>query len=74
MNWIELTEIATLEKIKKDSEFKTMIVFKHSTRCSISRMALKNFEADLKHIDNSNFDFYFLDLLQHRDVSNAILD
>jgi bacillithiol system protein YtxJ len=47
-----------------------VIIFKHSTRCSISRMALKQFE--------NEFDLegrvtpYFLDLLNHRDISNEI--
>ena len=74
MNWINLIDKNTLEKIKTDSVLKTAVLFKHSTRCSISRMALKNFEIDSTILNNEKFDFYYLDLLAHRDISNAIAD
>lgn len=70
MNWEPLTELNQLEEIVKQSIEKPILIFKHSTRCSISRMALKQFE--------NSFDFqdkitpYFLDLLEHRPVSNEI--
>jgi len=47
-----------------------VILFKHSTRCSISRMALKQFENEFD-IENE-VEAYFLDLLEHRDISNEI--
>ncbi|MGX7666201.1 bacillithiol system redox-active protein YtxJ [Flavobacterium pedocola] len=70
MNWEPLTELHQLEEIVKQSLEKPILIFKHSTRCSISRMALKQFE--------NAFDFqdsitpYFLDLLEYRPVSNEI--
>jgi bacillithiol system protein YtxJ len=48
------------------------LIFKHSTRCSISDAALSRFERDGKGLDESTIKCYFLDLLQHRDISNAI--
>ncbi len=51
---------------------KKVLIFKHSTRCSISSMALNNFEREFEI--NENIDTYFLDLLKHRDVSDAIAE
>jgi bacillithiol system protein YtxJ len=52
------------------SNEKPVIIFKHSTRCSISRMALKQFEREFDL--NDTVDAYFLDLIAHRDISNEI--
>lgn len=70
VNWIPLTNLAQLEDIQTLSNVKPVVIFKHSTRCSISRMALKQFEReyDLKE----TVDAFFLDLIEHRDVSNEI--
>jgi bacillithiol system protein YtxJ len=70
INWIELTDLGQLNEIMDLSHEQPVVIFKHSTRCSISRMALKQFE--------NEFDLegrvtpYFLDLLNHRDISNEI--
>ncbi len=45
-------------------------IFKHSTRCSISRMALKQFENEFDL--EGSVTPYYLDLLNHRDISNEI--
>jgi hypothetical protein len=42
MNWNALTDLEQFEIIS--SSEKPVVIFKHSTRCSISRMALKQFE------------------------------
>ncbi len=68
--WNYLEDVAELDEIEKASYHIPVLIFKHSTRCMISRMALKQFENDF---DLNNFiKPYLLDLLQHRDVSNAI--
>jgi bacillithiol system protein YtxJ len=70
MDWEPLNDIAQLDEIVSLSNEKPVAVFKHSTRCSISRMALKQFE--------NEFDFpekvtpYFLDLIAFREISNDI--
>ncbi len=71
LNWKPLETLSELTTIEKDSHQKPVLIFKHSTRCSISRMALKQFEADY-NIDSSKIDAYFLDLLNFRSVSNEI--
>jgi len=70
VNWTELTDIAQLTEIEAISNEKPVIIFKHSTRCSISRMALKQFEREYDL--NNVADAYFLDLIAHRDISNEI--
>lgn len=70
MEWNALTNINQLNQIVEESNENLVIIFKHSTRCSISRFALKQFEKefDLK----GKVKPYFLDLLEHRDISNEI--
>jgi bacillithiol system protein YtxJ len=70
VNWTELTDIAQLLEVTAISNEKPVVIFKHSTRCSISRMALKQFEREYDL--NETVDAYFLDLIAHRDVSNEI--
>ena len=43
--WKRLTQLSQLEEIKKESKGKPVAIFKHSTSCGISRMVLKQFEA-----------------------------
>jgi len=69
--WVELTTIEQLEQIKKDSEQKAIGIFKHSTRCSISTMAKSRLEREWD-LDNEKITMYYLDLLQYRNISNAI--
>ena len=73
MNWKHLTSIDDLNAAIVTSENKTVVLFKHSTRCSISRMALKMFEADWDE-SLEEVDAHFLDLLEHRDISAAIAE
>jgi bacillithiol system protein YtxJ len=70
INWIALEDLGQLNEIITRSEEQPVVIFKHSTRCSVSRMALKQFENefDLKEKVTS----YFLDLIAFRDVSNEI--
>lgn len=71
ITWNALTEIKQLDKIVDESADKPVVIFKHSTRCSISRMALKNFEREY-NLEENEATPYFLDLLEHRDISNEI--
>ncbi|KQB37163.1 bacillithiol system redox-active protein YtxJ [Flavobacterium aquidurense] len=70
VNWTELTDVAQLLEVTAISNEKPVVIFKHSTRCSISRMALKQFEREYDL--NDTVDAYFLDLIVHRDISNEI--
>lgn len=70
INWIPLTDLDQLNEIVVSSNDKPAAIFKHSTRCSISRMALKQFENEFDSEDK--VETYFLDLIAHRAVSNEI--
>lgn len=68
--WQALTDVSQLNEIEKRSDTKTQVIFKHSTRCGISSMVMKQF-VSMYDLD-ANLDLYYLDLLSHRDVSNEI--
>ncbi|MET0945491.1 MAG: bacillithiol system redox-active protein YtxJ [Flavobacterium sp.] len=71
INWVSLTDLDQLTEISIASNEKPIVIFKHSTRCSISRMALKQFENEYALTDDE-VTIYFLDLLSFRDISNEI--
>lgn len=68
--WIDLTSTDQLSNIEEASKSKTQVIFKHSTRCGISRMAMNQFLS--AYNPNLNMDFYYLDLLSHREVSDKV--
>lgn len=70
INWIPLEHLGQLDELVAFSGQKPAVIFKHSTRCSISRFALKQFENEFDL--QGQVDAYFLDLLEHRDISNEI--
>lgn len=73
MNWKPLTSVAQLEAIiNTESQTATILLFKHSTTCSISNTALNRLERNWQDTDSEMITPYYLDLLNHRDVSNAI--
>ncbi|XOV66285.1 MAG: bacillithiol system redox-active protein YtxJ [Fluviicola sp.] len=71
--WTDLTSVDQLHEVLESAENKPVLLFKHSTRCSISSMAMNSFEGQWS-TDNERCDLYFVDLLRHRDVSNAIAE
>jgi bacillithiol system protein YtxJ len=71
VNWTELTQLQQLDTLTEESAQTPVIIFKHSTRCPVSRMALKSFENEYG-IEEGIAKPYFLDLIAHRDVSNEI--
>jgi bacillithiol system protein YtxJ len=70
INWNELTDLGQLNEIIALSNEKPVAIFKHSTRCSVSRMALKQFENEFNYSDKVTP--YFLDLIEYRAISNEI--
>ena len=68
--WIHLSNVDQLAEIEEHSILKTQLIFKHSTRCGISRMVKKQFENDFDQ--SLNIDLFYLDLLNYRDISNEI--
>jgi bacillithiol system protein YtxJ len=74
MDWINLLSYSELESLihkTVDDESLTVLLFKHSTRCSISSMAKSRL--DRLQLDEKVLPVY-LDLIAHRDISNAIAE
>lgn len=69
--WRMLTDLGQLNELIELSHQQSVLIFKHSTRCSISRFALKNFENEYD-FSEEELQPYFLDLLAHRNISNEI--
>ena len=70
MNWIPLNHEDELFEIIEKSHTKLQVIFKHSTRCSISSMAKSRLE---RSVAPENIDFYYLDLIAFRNISNKIV-
>lgn len=71
--WKRLNDENDLEEAIEKSKENKVVIFKHSTRCIISKTVLKNFENEVKNSDKK-VDFYFLDLLANRGLSNKIAE
>jgi bacillithiol system protein YtxJ len=71
MKWIPLESLEQLEQIKSSEQYS--VIFKHSTRCSISMMARKRFELEWSALPE-NLSLYFLDLIRYREISNSIAE
>ncbi|MFM7815010.1 MAG: bacillithiol system redox-active protein YtxJ [Flavobacteriales bacterium] len=69
--WSPIVSIAQIDDLVAKSHERAQVIFKHSTRCIISKMVLSQWEEDIQTIPE-NVDLIYLDLLQHRDVSNAL--
>jgi bacillithiol system protein YtxJ len=65
----EITSFANLEDMSKDSFAEPQIVFKHSTRCGISSMALHRMKS---YTEKQNF--HLVDVINQRAVSNHIAE
>jgi bacillithiol system protein YtxJ len=71
MNWIPLSAEKQLEEIVKTSSSRPQVIFKHSTRCSISAVALQRLQ---KAAAPADIDFYFLDLISNRTLSAKVAE
>lgn len=69
MNWTSLESAEQIDDIKHQQGFN--LIFKHSTRCSISMMVKKRFELDWDKLPG-DLPIYFLDLIKYRELSNKI--
>ena len=70
-DWIKLSSISDLDQAEKESHNKPVVLFKHSVICGISASAKHRLEKGYD-IDPDQTPLYYLDLLNHRDISNEI--
>lgn len=68
MNWINLETDAELNNLVNISYTKPQVIFKHSTRCSISVVVKSRLDKN----STDEADFYYLDLITNRNISNLI--
>lgn len=71
MSWIALETEMQLNEIRQRSSDRPQVIFKHSTRCSTSALVKSRLERSALP---GSIDFYYLDLLRYRPVSNKIAE
>ena len=73
MEWLHITGVHEIDEIKEASHGVPCLIFKHSTRCSISSLAQHRLQDDWS-FEAGDLRPYYLDLIQHRDISKYIAD
>lgn len=73
LSWKNLSDTEQLDAILEDRTGEKHVLFKHSTRCVVSAMAKRQLESEWP-ADKSDIQVWYLDLLNHRDISNAIAE
>lgn len=71
VNWIPLTSVKQLDQIAIESKKEPIAIFKHSTRCGISRMVINRFQESFTE-DMNQIKVYYLDLLSYRNISDEV--
>jgi bacillithiol system protein YtxJ len=68
-SWKPIHQIEDIDAIILASSLRPQVIFKHSTRCSVSSVAKRRLEnsSDVKDID-----FHLLDVIANRDISNKV--
>lgn len=69
--WRALESEEQLNEIQEHSFDHPVVIFKHSTRCSISSVVKSRLE---RSAGPEGMEFYYLDLIRYRSVSNRIAD
>jgi bacillithiol system protein YtxJ len=72
MEFKNLNKLEQLQEIEAASFSKPQVLFKHSTRCSVSSMAKRILSTQMQNTADDLADIYYLDLIEHREISNAI--
>ncbi|MDX2172177.1 MAG: bacillithiol system redox-active protein YtxJ [Bacteroidota bacterium] len=67
-------DVKSIEEVNVLSKTKKVLIFKHSTRCSISSAALSRFERNWKEEYNDKIKLLYLDLIANRLLSNQIAE
>lgn len=71
IDWVPFQEPEQLSQLIKKSHEKPQVIYKHSTRCGVSAMALSN----LHQVDSEvaeKADFHFLNVISHRTLSQHV--
>jgi len=71
IEWHPLEDESQLQYVIEESHERDVLIYKHSTRCGISGMALNRLERGWKE-ELNHVKAYFLDLIAYRNLSNEI--
>lgn len=71
IHWKPFGQASELDEIHEASFNNPQLIFKHSTRCSISSMAMHRLENQTDSL-GSDISIHYLDLIQFRSISNLI--
>ena len=72
MKWSELRSVNQIAQIRQESRENPILIFKFSSRCSLSRLALDRLERSWDEGDMQSVKPYFLDLITYREISNQV--
>lgn len=72
MNWNTINNELQVEEIKQKSFERPVLVFKHSTSCSISAASLGRMERAWDSEKAKDIEPFYLDLIRFRSISNKI--
>lgn len=72
MDWIRLEAPEQLQQLLKESDESDVVIYKHSTRCNISRMALDRLDRSPSTFINSRL--YFIDVIGNRPMSDLVAE
>lgn len=74
MTWTELTDQKQLDQLREISLTQPVLIFKHSTRCSTSRLMLDRLERNWDINDAAELKPFFIDVISRREVSKAVAE
>lgn len=74
MAWKSIDNLEQIQQLKEESKNQPVLIFKHSTSCSISGMAWNRLQRNWQDKDFEKVSPYILDLLSYREISNAIAE
>ena len=72
VEWFKLSSVEQLDEIIEESKTKPVLIYKHSTRCGVSSMAFDRLTRGWENEYNDRLKPYYLDLIAHREVSDAV--
>jgi len=73
LNWKKLIKLEQLPELIKESHTTPVVLFKHSISCGLSAMVKYQLESEW-NFKAKELSFYYLDLINHREVSNKIAE
>jgi len=73
LDWNHLESEEQLQEAIQRSHERPVVLFKHSTRCGISSMALDRMNSE-ESLNDLDAEMYYVDLLQFRNISNKIAE